>query len=112
MPNKTYAAEWLTIAKKNLETARILFRENHYTDIIAIEIQQTVEKALKAIWAVHGVSIRRTHFLPEIFDDCKQYCYLEDISIDDILIISDYIESKRYPGPGYFVPSVSEIEKT
>lgn len=37
MPNQTYALEWLNLAKRNLDTARLLIRENHYTDSIAIE---------------------------------------------------------------------------
>jgi len=36
MPNTTYALEWLSHANRNLETARLLLRENHYTDSIAI----------------------------------------------------------------------------
>jgi HEPN domain-containing protein len=36
MPNRTYALEWLNLAKRNLDTARLLIRENHYTDSIAI----------------------------------------------------------------------------
>jgi hypothetical protein len=39
MPNKLYAIEWLGLAGKNLETADLLFKENHYTDVIGIEIQ-------------------------------------------------------------------------
>ena len=31
MPNQTYALEWLNLAKRNLDTARLLIRENHYT---------------------------------------------------------------------------------
>ena len=49
MPNQTYALEWLNLAKRNLDTARLLIRENHYTDSIAIEIQQTIEKSFKAV---------------------------------------------------------------
>ncbi|WP_297087915.1 hypothetical protein [uncultured Draconibacterium sp.] len=40
MPNTTYALEWLRFARKNLETAKLLICEHHYTDSIAIEIQQ------------------------------------------------------------------------
>ncbi len=36
MPNQTYAFEWIALANKNLETARLLLRENHFTDSIAI----------------------------------------------------------------------------
>ena len=31
------------------------------------------------------------------------------VTIDDILIISDYYETDRYPGPKYFIPSNHEI---
>jgi HEPN domain-containing protein len=45
MPNKTYALEWLHLADRHFETARLLLRENHFTDSIAIEIHQAIEKA-------------------------------------------------------------------
>ena len=41
MPNKTYALEWMNLAYKNLETARLLINEKHFTDSIAIEIHQS-----------------------------------------------------------------------
>ena len=43
MPNKTYALEWLEYSKRNIQAAQILFRENHYTDVIAVELHQGVE---------------------------------------------------------------------
>ena len=45
MPNQIYATEWINFAQRNLETARILYKEDHYTDIIAVEIHQAVEKS-------------------------------------------------------------------
>ena len=47
MPNQKLALEWLVFAQRNLETAQLLIRENHYTDVIAFDIQQATEKALK-----------------------------------------------------------------
>jgi hypothetical protein len=38
MSNKLYANEWLALADKNLKTADLLFREDHFTDVIGIEI--------------------------------------------------------------------------
>jgi HEPN domain-containing protein len=111
MPNSAYAREWLQISKKNLDTARLLHQENHYTDIIAIEIQQSLEKTFKATLAFHGVPIPRTHSLPDLFEMNKPYISLNEILVDDMIEISDYFESERYPGPGYFIPSRLEIEK-
>jgi len=33
---------------------------------------------------------------------------MNDVSVDDILIISDYYETDRYPGPKYFSPTNEE----
>jgi HEPN domain-containing protein len=41
--------EWYDFAEQNLETALLLHRENHYTDVIAIDIQQAVD-FYKKIW--------------------------------------------------------------
>ena len=67
MPNRTYAIEWYELAYRNLETARVLIRERHFTDSIALEIHQALEKSFKAIFAYHGISIPRTHALPLLF---------------------------------------------
>jgi len=44
MANTVYAKEWLTFAKKNFDTAKLLFEVNHYEDIIGVELQQVLEK--------------------------------------------------------------------
>lgn len=110
MPNKTYALEWLELANRNLETARLLLRENHFTDSIAIEIQQTIEKTFKAIYAFYGVSIPKTHALPVLYNFVSEKISLEDLDIDDLITISDYYETDRYPGPRYIMPTRNEVE--
>jgi hypothetical protein len=37
---------------------------------------------------------------------------LGDIEILDLIIISDYYQTERYPGPRYFMPEREEIEKS
>lgn len=108
MPNKAYAIEWLEISKRNLETATFLFSHNHYTDVIAIDIHQTLEKAFKAVYAFYGISIPRTHALLPLFEFVAERIELDQVSLDDILLISDYYETDRYPGPKYFFPSNEE----
>ncbi len=108
MPNKPYAIEWLEISKRNLDTAILLFSHNHYTDVIAIDIHQTLEKAFKAVYAYYGISIPRTHALLPLFEFVKTKIEISEVNIDDILIISDYYETDRYPGPKYFSPSNEE----
>lgn len=110
MPNQTYALEWLDLANRNLQTARLLIREKHYTDIIALEIQQTIEKTFKSIYAYYGVSIPKTHSLMILFNFVNEKIKIEDVDIEVIIIISDYYETDRYPGPKYVIPSRDEVE--
>jgi HEPN domain-containing protein len=49
MPNKTYAREWLELARRNLDTARLLFDVRHYNDVIAVDIHQTIEKSFRRV---------------------------------------------------------------
>jgi len=109
MSNKAYALEWYVIAHRNLETAQLLHQVNHYTDVIAIDLHQALEKGLKAIYAFNGTSIPRIHSLPFLFDYASKWIDLSDIPIEKIIAISDYYESDRYPGPKYFMPSSDEI---
>lgn len=111
MPNRTYAIEWYELASRNLETARVLIREKHFTDSIALEIHQALEKSFKAIYAYHGVSIPRTHSLPLLFALVQEKAGITETISDDLITISDYYESERYPGPRYFVPAREEVEK-
>jgi len=111
MPNKTYSLEWLDFAKRNLETARVLYDANHYTDIIAIEIHQTIEKSFKSILAYHGMKIPKTHDLMVLYEKCEQYKTIKTLTTEDLLITNDYYETERYPGPKYNIPSREEIKK-
>lgn len=90
MPNQAYALEWLNLAKKNLETARLLIREKHYTDSIALEVHQTVEKTLKAVFAYHSVAIPRTHSLTILFRFVSEKFHIDNSGIDELIVISDY----------------------
>ena len=111
MSNKAYALEWYVIAHRNLETAQLLHQVNHFTDVIAIDLHQALEKGLKAIYAFNGTSIPRIHSLPLLFDYASKWIDLSNIPIEKIITISDYYESDRYPGPKYFMPSSDEISQ-
>lgn len=110
MPNQKLALEWFSFAEKNFETALLLNKENHYTDVIAIDVQQAVEKALKAVYAYNGEKIPRTHSLEILHNYVENWVNLDDISKKDLLMISDYYQSERYPGPKYFMPERKEID--
>lgn len=111
MLNTTYALEWLELSRRNLETAKLLLRENHYTDIIAVELHQSVEKSFKAALALHSVRIPKTHDLMVLFDRIDTLIKIENKWDNNLLIINDYYQTERYPGPQYQVPEKAEIEQ-
>lgn len=111
MPNKTYALEWLNLAYKNLETARLLINEKHFTDIIAIEIHQSVEKSFKSVYAYVGEPVPKTHSLMLLFSFAGKHIQLPNLAFNDIIVISDYYETDRYPGPRYSIPTYEEVEE-
>ena len=45
--NETSAKEWLTKAWHNLGSAQILYKADHYTDVIAVDLHYSVEIMLK-----------------------------------------------------------------
>ena len=110
MPNKTYALEWLQLAIKNLETANFLYQNNHYTDIIAVELQQALEKMMKSCYAFHNKKIPRIHELVALLDFCKNYIKIDENYFELCEIASEYYKDNRYPSPQYSIPERSEIE--
>lgn len=110
MPNKKLAYEWFEFAGRDIETAILLDRENHYTDVIAIDIQQAIEKSLKAVYALNGEKIPRTHSLDVLFNYVSGYIEWKDVEIKDLIMVNDYYQTERYPGPRYFMPSKEEIK--
>lgn len=112
MPNKKIANEWLDFALRNLETAILLNSQNHYTDVIAVDIQQAIEKALKAVFAFNGEKIPRTHSLDILFNYASESILFENVDIKSLLIVSDYYQAERYPGPKYFMPAREEIDNS
>ncbi|GEM_PF-703937 len=111
MANKAYAEEWLSFAAKELETAALLLDAGHYTDIIGITLQQTLEKSLKALFAAANIKIPRDHDLVRIAYLLEDRIDFEENEIMLLRIASDYYKAERYPNPNYFLPAEEEIRE-
>jgi len=109
MPNKTYALEWLELAFKNLEAARILNEAEHFTDVIGVEVHQAIEKMLKSVLAYHNFKIPRTHDLIEILSQVNAFIKVDDIVLNSLTLATDYYTQERYPNPVYSTPPREEI---
>ena len=111
MANKTYAKEWLMFAIKNFNTANLLYNVNHYEDIIGVELQQALEKILKAIFANENIKIQKDHDLVKIYYMIERYLEIEDDEIVLLKIATDYYKEDRYPNPNYSLPPRDEIKE-
>jgi len=111
MPNKTSAIEWLRIAYHDLKSAQILFAANHYTDSIGNDLQQSIEKILKAILAYDNKQIKKSHDLVDIYNQLEEKLSLSEEEIDFLEIATEYFKEDRYPNPNYSLPTQSEIKE-
>lgn len=112
MQNIQLAKEWLDSGKKHLEVAEILFKNGHYTDIVGLELQQSIERVLKAVLAYNNQSITRIHDLATLLESIKNEIEFDNDIRMQCDIATDYYQDNRYPVRGSnFLPSEKEIEK-
>ena len=111
MPNKPYALEWLQFSYRNLATALHLFEVNHYTDIIVVDLQQALEKMLKALLANENKKISKTHNLDELASLLGDIIVFEEYEIDLLEKTTDYYREDRYPNPSYSLPTRDETKE-
>lgn len=108
--NKVAALEWLTIAYHDLKSAQILFDAKHYTDSIGSDLQQAVEKCLKAIIAFQNCKIPKSHDLYEIYLCIEQEIDLSE-ELEFLYKATEYYKEDRYPNPNYSLPPREEIKE-
>lgn len=111
MNNKKYAIEWIELAQQHLKAAETLNKYNESKIITSIELQQAIEKFLKAIIAYYKNNIPRTHDLIELYEYVKQYIRLNEEEQNYLDQATDYFTENRYPGPYYSVPDQKEIKE-
>mgnify|MGYP003565175129 FL=1 len=112
MPNKTSSMEWLRIAFHDLQSAKILFLANHFTDSIGNDLQQALEKILKSILAYNSERIKKSHDLVEIYESLvNSSLHLTDEDLVYLELATDYFKEDRYPNPYYSLPPKEEIER-
>lgn len=109
--NETAAKEWLTKAWHHYSSAKLLFKANHYSDIIAVELHYSIEIILKAILAYENKKIIRTHELFEIYELVCDRIKLNETEIKLLSITTDYHIEDVYPAFDRQLPSVEEIKK-
>jgi HEPN domain-containing protein len=90
---------WVTYATENLESAKILL-EQHLLNPCLQNVQQSIEKYLKALLLVKANTLRKTHSISELVQLLAEHQVYVDLSEEDCdLLDSIYLPSK-YPLSG------------
>ncbi len=108
--NKTAAKEWLVIAYHDLKSAQILYDAQHYTDSIGNDLQQAMEKSLKACIAYKNSKIPRSHDLFELYK-MVEILQITDQEIEYLYLATEYFKEDHYPYPNYALPLREEIKE-
>jgi HEPN domain-containing protein len=98
--------EWLRRAKLNLARSQNLLEDADYEDY-CFDAQQTAEKAIKAVFIRHGLSVKRIHDLRQLLTILAG----AGIRVPKYLMAADrltrYAAETRYPG---FSPPIRKLE--
>lgn len=104
-------AAWLARARQDLRAAEVdLQVEPPVLGDAAFHCQQAVEKALKALLALHGHPFRKTHDIGELAVTCLEH----EPSLEPLLRrsapLTEYAWRFRYPGE-IFEPERAEVDE-
>ncbi len=110
---KDQTEKWLEYADENLLSAKLLL-ENELFKPCLQNVQQAVEKMLKAVLIEYGIKIKKTHSINELVMILTEHGHKVDINEDERdLLDSIYIPSK-YPLGGIlpdFEPDIQTCQK-
>lgn len=99
LSKKKITQEWFERAKHDIEGAKLLFKEGHFTDTIAHLIQEAVEKYLKGFLIFYGWKLEKTHDIEKLITEATQYSPAFQKYLDFARRVTAYYIEDRYP-PG------------
>lgn len=92
--------EWLKIAKSNLKMGKsyyILLDKDIRLEEFCYDLQQSVEKALKALLLYHKIKFPKTHIISELVDLLIVNSVEVPEKVFDALELTQYAVETRYP---------------
>ena len=87
---------WLKYAEENLESAKLLLQSNLYNPCLQ-NVQQAVEKALKAVLVEQIAKIKKTHDILEIKQLLASNNIEVDLSDDECDFLNSIYIPSKYP---------------
>jgi HEPN domain-containing protein len=90
------AKGWITKADSDLATAELVVNAGGPFDTACYHAQQAIEKCLKAVLAVSGAAIPRTHNLEELGDRVAEAVPTLVLDANELAEITPYAVELRY----------------
>lgn len=112
MAMKKSTISWIEFAKRDLQGAKELSKNEYLANLVIFHSQQCVEKFFKAVLEEHSIHIPKIHNLKKLYSMFPDQV-IEQVSIDlDELDMMDqiYIDS-RYPADFGLLPSGIPTQK-
>lgn len=90
---------WLTYADENFEIAKLALAHG-YVNSCLHNVQQSIEKALKAVVVEHGLEFRRTHSVRELTKLLANAGFFVNVSDEECDLIDSIFVPSKYPAYG------------
>jgi HEPN domain-containing protein len=95
--SKHIEIDWYQHGDHDFQSAKVLFREDGYTDTIAVPIQQPEEKYLKGYLLSKGWKLKKTNDLELLIASAADYNSSFNQFLDFARIASAFYIKERYP---------------
>lgn len=87
---------WLEYSKENLKSAKILLESELYNPCLQ-NIQQSVEKALKAVLIEKSIKMKKTHSITELINILQKNKITIEINEDEVDFLDSIYLPSKYP---------------
>lgn len=94
--DSTYYLDWLEIAKKDFNRAKLLFDNDDFAGT-GFNLQQAAEKYLKGFLLYQGWTLRKTHNLETLINEAINYEASFEKFRESCIKITQYYFESRYP---------------
>ena len=103
-------AAWLKYAEENLQSSKLLLQSCLYNPCLQ-NVQQSVEKALKAVFLEKAIKLKKTHDVLELKNILFGHDIAIDLSEDDCDFLNSIYLPSKYPLGG-ILPDYEPDEAT
>ncbi len=87
---------WISFSEENLEAAKVLLESSLFNPALQ-NIQQSVEKSLKALFIEHGIKLKKSHSVSELKNLLLNSKIVIDLDDDECELLDSIYLPTKYP---------------